>query len=249
MRNSAKEKNMVFGIQPVLESIEGGREIEKIFIQKGIRSSAISEILNRASALKLPVSRIPEQKLRRFTRKNHQGVVCLLSPINYASLDHIVSQTFEMGRNPLILILDRITDVRNFGAIARSAECANVDAIVIPFYESAQINSDAMKTSSGALNYIPVCRTARLKDDILFLKSSGIQIVACTEKTNQILYDLDLTMPTALIMGSEEKGVSESLIRISDHTGKIPLFGKINSLNVSAAAAVAVFEAIRQRNA
>lgn len=241
-------KDIVFGIQSVQETIKAGNEIERIIVQKELEKSLkIKEIIDTCRANEIPYSKAPLERLNKITRKNHQGVIAFISPIRYVKLSNIVQNIFEQGKNPLLLVLDRITDVRNFGAICRTAECAGVDAIVIPQKGSAQINSDAMKTSSGALNFIPVCRETDLLQAIQYLQESGLQIVACTEKAAKTIHQADLTIPTALVMGSEEDGISNEIIRKADMMVKIPLTGQVGSLNVSVATGVVVFEALRQR--
>ncbi|MDP7566864.1 MAG: 23S rRNA (guanosine(2251)-2'-O)-methyltransferase RlmB, partial [Flavobacteriales bacterium] len=190
---------------------------------------------------------VPLEKINRLTRKNHQGVFAFISPIDFHNIEDVVPSLYEQGKNPLILVLDRITDVRNFGAIARTAECAGVDAIIIPEQNAAAINADAIKTSAGALHKITVCRTWNLKLAIQFMKESGIQLVGCTEKTQDMMYKPDYTTPTAIIMGSEEDGVSPEFLKMCDARAKIPMAGKIASLNVSVATGVILYEAIRQR--
>ena len=190
---------------------------------------------------------VPLEKINRLTRKNHQGVFAFISPIDFHNIEDVVPALYEQGKNPLILVLDRITDVRNFGAIARTAECAGVDAIIIPEQNAAAINADAIKTSAGALHKITVCRTWNLKLAIQFMKESGIQLVGCTEKTQDMMYKPDYTPPTAIILGSEEDGVSPEFLKMCDARAKIPLAGEIASLNVSVATGVILYEAIRQR--
>jgi len=192
---------------------------------------------------------VPLEKINKFTRKNHQGVVAFVSPVQYHTLEQIIPAIYEAGRTPLILALDRITDVRNFGAIARSAECMGADAIVIPTRNGAQINADAVKTSAGALNFIPVCRERNLIDAVKLMKDSGLNIVACSEKGNKPLQKTDMVLPAVIIMGNEEDGVSEELLQLSDEVAKIPMTGKIASLNVSAAAGMILYEASCQRRA
>lgn len=243
----ASEKDVIFGIRPVIEAIRSGKEIEKLLIQKDQHSVLIQELTVLAKELKIPISLVPVEKLNSVTRKNHQGVICFVSPIIYASLDHIITQVFQSGKAPLILLLDRITDVRNFGAIARTAECIGVDAIVIPSRGSAQISSDAIKTSAGALNFIPVCREDNLKNTLIYLKDSGLQLVGCTEKADKQLHEFDFTIPVAIIMGSEEDGISPEYLKKCDDAVKIPLQGQIQSLNVSVAAGMVLYEALRQR--
>jgi 23S rRNA (guanosine2251-2'-O)-methyltransferase len=241
-------KDIVFGIQSVQETIKAGHEIERVIVQKELdKSLKIKEIIDECKVKEIPYSKAPLERLNKITRKNHQGVIAFISPIRYVKLSNIVQNIFEQGKNPLLLVLDRITDVRNFGAISRTAECAGVDAIVIPQKGSAQINSDAMKTSSGALNFIPVCREPDLLQAVQYLQESGLQIIACTEKSVKTIHQVDLTVPTALIMGSEEDGISNEILRKSDIMAKIPLTGQVGSLNVSVATGVVVFEALRQR--
>ena len=240
---------IAFGVQSVLETLRSedkfaGKEIEKILIQ---REFGHAEVETLAKEKGVPVQRVPIEKLNRITTKNHQGVIAFISAVNYAQTANVVAATFEKGEVPLILVLDRITDVRNFGAITRTAECAGVHAVVIPAKGAAQINADAMKTSSGALNYLPVCRENDLFAAIEDLKMSGFKIVACTEKAEESLFAIDYTEPTALVMGSEEDGISDAILAICDAKVKIPMFGQVGSLNVSAATAVLLYEVVRQR--
>ena len=242
-------KDFLFGIRPVLEAITAGKDIDKILVQKGLQNELITELLQAAQKYRVPIQRVPVEKLNRVTRKNHQGVICFISPISFSSLDQVITDAFNSGKDPFILVLDRVSDVRNFGAIVRTAECAGVDAVLVPEKGSAAINADAMKTSAGALNHIPVCRTADLKNGINFLKDSGLSIVGMTEKASDSLYDTNMNGPLALLMGSEEDGISPHLLRICDSLAAIPIHGKINSLNVSVSAAVGIFEALRQKGA
>ncbi len=237
-------KDIVFGVQSVLETLRAGKEIDKILIQRELGSIEVTEF---ARLRGIPVQKVPTEKLDRITRKNHQGVIAFVSAINYVKLENVVAGIYEKGEVPLLLILDRITDVRNFGAIARTAECTGVHGIVIPTKGAAQINADAMKTSSGALNFIPVCREDNLADTIKYLKDSGIQVVACTEKVYKSIYELDFNVPTAIVMGSEEDGISEELLKKADELASIPMSGKVGSLNVSVANGVILYEAVRQR--
>jgi len=242
-----KSQEIIYGIHAVKEAIDSGREIDRVLIQKNTNKEGIRELLDVANELNIPVQSVPIEKLNRVTRKNHQGVICFISAIAYASLDHVISHSFSSGKSPLILMLDGVTDVRNFGAIARTAEVAGVDAIVIPFSGAAQINSDAIKTSSGALNHLPVCREKDLLKNLKYLQSNGLQAMACTEKASKPIYDIDFTLPSVIVLGSEEKGISTSILKTVDILGKIPMSGKIVSLNVSVAAGIVMFEAIRQR--
>lgn len=246
--STGEEKDMIFGTRAVIEAIKAGKEIESLLLQKDLQNELIKELKETAAEAGITYVKVPVEKLNRVTRKNHQGVVCFLSPITYASLDNIVNEAFAQGRMPLLIILDRITDVRNFGAIARTAECLGVDAIVIPSRGSARINSDAMKTSAGALNFIPVCREPNLKDTLRYLQESGIQVMACTEKAQSEAWNNNLQGPVALLMGSEEDGISPEYLKLADGQLKIPLQGQIASLNVSVATAMCLYEVVRQRS-
>jgi len=241
---SIPKADMVFGVQSVMETLRSGKEIERLLIQK---DQVFPELQKLAVELQIPLAKVPIEKLNRITRKNHQGVICFVSPIRYVPVHNVLTQVFEEGQTPLFLMLDRVTDVRNFGAIARTAECAGAQALLVPFKGGAQVNSDAMKTSSGALNYLPVSREGSILDTLHYLRDSGLQVVACTEKGEDNLYDIDFTVPTVVIMGSEEDGISEQLLKLSDHKVRIPLLGQVESLNVSAATAVVMYEAVRQR--
>jgi 23S rRNA (guanosine2251-2'-O)-methyltransferase len=241
------KENLIYGLRPVIEAIKSGKEIEKIFIQNGLRGEIYIELFHLLKENDVHSQYVPVEKLNKLTPKNHQGIVAYTSIISYTKVESVIPFIYEQGKTPLILILDRITDVRNFGAITRTAECAGVDAIIVPTRGSAQINSDAVKTSAGALHKIPVCKSDNLKETIDYLKKSGLQIIAATEKTDDYIYKTDFIPPTAIIMGSEEDGVSPEYIRLSDHKVKIPLSGDIESLNVSVACGVILYEAIRQR--
>jgi 23S rRNA (guanosine2251-2'-O)-methyltransferase len=242
------EKDMIFGTRAVMEAIRAGKEIESLLIQKDLQNDLIKELKDTAAEYGVTFVKVPVEKLNRVTRKNHQGVICFLSPITYASLDNILNTAFAEGRMPLLLVLDRVTDVRNFGAIARTAECLGADALVIPSRGSARINSDAMKTSAGALNFIPVCREANLKDTIRYMKDSGLQVIACTEKAEKNLWETSLEGPVALLMGSEEDGISPEYLKMASSEVKIPMQGQIASLNVSVASSLCLYEVARQRS-
>ena len=240
-------KDMVFGLHPVMEVLSSGKDIDKIMVQKGLQSENVMEILDTAKKLRFPVQRVPVEKLNRITRKNHQGVICFISPINFSSIDQVITDVFATGQDPLILILDRVSDVRNFGAIVRTAECAGVHAILVPEKGSAALNADAMKTSAGALNHIPICRSRSLLSGLAFLRNSGMRIIGLTEKTEESLYSKALTGPLGILMGSEDDGITPEFFRVCDELASIPLKGKIDSLNVSVSAGVALYEVIRQR--
>jgi 23S rRNA (guanosine2251-2'-O)-methyltransferase len=243
-----RESNqLVFGIRAVIEAIRAGKEIESLYIQRGLGGELLHELKQLLNEYQIAAQQVPVEKLNRITMKNHQGVIAFISPIIYQKIEDIIPQIFEKGETPLILILDSITDVRNMGAIARTAECCGVHAIVVPAKGSAQINPDAIKTSAGALYKIPVCRHDNFFQTVRFIQESGLQIVACTEKTQDFIYKPDYTGPTAIVMGSEEDGVRNEIIRMADHLAKIPMYGEIESLNVSVATGVILYEAIRQR--
>lgn len=241
------KSDMVFGVHPVLELIRSGKEIEKVFIQAGMRSLEHSEIANHCRSIQVPVQYVPLEKMNRLTRKNHQGVVAIICPIEYQPLERVIPYIYEQGKDPFVLLLDRVTDVRNFGAIARTAYAAGVDAIVIPAKGSALINGDAMKTSAGALSHINICRVDNLKDAIDFLQASGIRVVGFTEKAKQSLWTVDLKGPLCVMMGSEEDGISEGCLKRLDQHLRIPMPGDIDSLNVSVATGIVCFEVVRQR--
>ncbi|WP_223827738.1 23S rRNA (guanosine(2251)-2'-O)-methyltransferase RlmB [Hymenobacter armeniacus] len=245
----ASSIDMLFGLRPILEALSAGRTLEKIFLLRGTKNSLVTDISTAAREAGIQVQMVPVEKLDNLTRKNHQGAVAFVSPIDYAPLDNIVSGLFEEGKVPFLLLLDRITDVRNFGAIARTAECLGVHALVVPSRGAAQINGDALKTSAGALNILPVCREVSLHETIRFLQQSGITVVACTEKADEAVgaAQVDFSGPVAVLMGSEEDGISPDLLSLADVKLKVPMTGQIQSLNVGVAAGIMLFEVARQR--
>lgn len=242
-----EEESLIFGLRPVIEAIHAGKQIEKLYIQTGLKGDLNAEMMNLLREQQIAFQFVPLEKLNQITKKNHQGVVGYISIIPYQKIKDVLPPLILSNKNPLLLILDRITDVRNFGAIVRTAECAGVNAIIIPDSGSARINADAIKTSAGALHKIPVCRENNLKQTIDYLKESGLQIVSCTEKASDYYYQVDFTEPAAIIVGSEENGISNELIQKSDVKVKIPMMGKISSLNVSVATGIVLFEAVSQR--
>jgi 23S rRNA (guanosine2251-2'-O)-methyltransferase len=246
-KKMAKE-NIIFGIWPVIEAIKAGKEIDRIMLQSTLGShETIRELKKIARETDVPIQYVPLEKLNKVTQKNHQGVVAFVSEITYQPLQNILPSIYEKGEDPFILVLDRITDVRNFGAIARAAECAGVHAIVIPVKGSARINMDAVKTSAGALYNIPVCREENLKTALDLIKTSGIEIISCTEKGTASYFNTDYKKPLAIILGSEEDGISKEYISMSDKTIHIPMAGSTASLNVSVAAGIILFEVLKQR--
>ena len=260
--------NLIFGIRPVIEAIESGRQIEKIYIKKGAEGVLLSELREIARAQHIHVQEVPVEKLDRLAQKsggrghneghgsersdrrgqtpNHQGVVAQIPAIVYAGVEEILEAIPE-DKPGLIVVFDGVTDVRNFGAIARTAECAGAQGLIVPIKNAAPVNADALKASAGALNIIPVARVGSIRNTLKLLQSAGFQIVAATEKSSKTLYDADLTRPTAIVMGSEEDGISKEVLKLCDEQLAIPMSGKIGSLNVSAAAAVMLYEVVRQR--
>ena len=243
-----KKQECIFGIRAIIEAIEANKTIDKLFIQKGLHNELFAKLWKLVRLKRVNYKHVPIEKINRITKKNHQGVIAFISPIDFHKIEDIIPTIYEKGKNPLILVLDRVTDIRNFGAIARTAECANVDFILIPEQNTAAINADAVKTSAGALHRIRVCRTWNMKLALQFMKNSGIQIIACTEKTQNNIYTTNYSHPTAIILGSEENGISAEILKISDVKTKIPMMGNIGSLNVSVASGIILYECIRQRN-
>ena len=238
---------MIFGVRAVIEAIQAGKEIDKILVKKDIQSDLSKELFAVLKGTLIPVQRVPVERINRVTRKNHQGVIAFISSVTYQKTEDLVPFLFEQGKNPLFVMLDGITDVRNFGAIARTCECAAVDAVIIPARNSVSVNADAMKTSAGALHTLPVCREHSLKETLQFLKNSGFHIVAATEKGDYDYTKADYTGPMCIIMGAEDKGVSYDNLALCDEWVKIPMLGTIESLNVSVAAGILIYEAVKQR--
>ena len=243
-----KKNNFICGVHPVLEALHADKEIEKVVVTSSLKGQYSGELRSLCEDKQVPLQYVPNEWFNKISRVNHQGIIAYLSVIEYHPIEQILPMIYDSGENPFLLILDRITDVRNFGSIARTAECAGVHAIIIPSRGHALINSDAVKTSAGALNSIPVCREDNLKDTIDFLKNSGLLMVAATEKAKSNYTDIEISGPVALIMGSEEDGVSPAYLKMCDETIRIPLYGDITSLNVSVATGVVLYEIIRQRN-
>ena len=240
------DNNLIFGIRPVVEAIEAGREIEKLYIRKGAEGQLMTELRDLCLRHRVHVQEVPVEKLNRLVRGNHQGVVAQIAAIAYVQLDNILERVPD-DETPLVVVFDGVTDVRNFGAIARSAECAGAHGLIAPLKNSAPVNAEAIRASAGALTTIPVCRVGSIRNTIKTLQAEGFQVVAATEKSRKLLYDADLRRPTALVMGAEETGISKEVLKLCDERLAIPLIGRIESLNVSAAAAVMLFEVVRQR--
>lgn len=245
--DSRPSSTVIYGLRPVMEAIEGGVRIDRVMLQNGLTGALATQLKSLVHDKGIPFQFVPEEKLNRMARGNHQGVAALISPIPFHDAMELIPSLMESKCNPLVLLLDHITDVRNFGAIVRTAECAGVDAVIVPDHGSAQISNDAVKTSSGALLRVPVCRESNLKTVLNLAHQTGMQVVAATEKGASDYLDVDFTQPTLLIMGAEEKGISPELLKMSDIRAKLPIMGQVQSLNVSVAAAVFVYEALRQR--
>lgn len=246
-RYDEDDEDIIFGVRAVIEAVKADRPINKILIQRGMQKELFYELKDALADKKYNLQFVPIHKLNRMTRKNHQGVIAQVSPIRYQEVEPILNQLYEKGEVPLFLILDRITDVRNFGAIARTGECTGVHAIIIPDKDSVSVTADAVKTSAGALNKIPVCKVNDLNSTIHYLRESGVQIACSTEKTDQLVYNADFTVPLAIVMGSEENGVSMKILAEADMKAKIPMSGTIGSLNVAVSAGIMLYEASRQR--
>jgi 23S rRNA (guanosine2251-2'-O)-methyltransferase len=245
-RERKDSDEFIFGIRSVIEAIKAEREINKVMILKGINKDLFLELKDALAGKNYYIQYVPQEKLDKVTQNNHQGVIAYVSPISYHNIEKLVEDKLEKGEKPCILFLDRITDVRNFGAIARTAECEGVDAIVIPSRGSVQVTSDAIKTSAGALNRIPVCKSDNIKDSLFYLQQCGLRIVACTEKTNVPLYEVNLRGSVAIVMGSEEDGITSDILNMADIKAKIPMKGEISSLNVGVATGMVLYEKIRQ---
>lgn len=243
-----KEKDYIFGLHPVIEAIRAGKQIDRLLIKQGLQGALYHELMNEVKIHEIPFQFVPSERIELVTRKNHQGVLAWLALIEYQQISNLLPLIFEKGNDPLVIVLDGVSDVRNLGAAVRSAECIGADAIIIPEKGSARINADAIKASAGALHTLPVCRERSLKKSIEYLKNSGLKIVAADEKSGTDIYKTDLKGPVAIIVGSEDRGISNELIALSDATIKIPMSGTISSLNVSVATGILLYEITRQRN-
>jgi 23S rRNA (guanosine2251-2'-O)-methyltransferase len=241
-----KENEMIFGTHAVIEAVQAGKEIDKILVKRG---ELLRELLEAVKGRDITIQRVPQERLDRLTRKNHQGIIAFIPAVAYQRLEDIVPWVYEQGKNPFIVLLDGVTDVRNFGAIARTCECAGVDAIVIPSRGSVTVNADAVRTSAGALHTLPVCREKSIAQSIRFLQASGVKVIAASEKAADNYTSAACDVPVAIVMGAEDEGVSAGNLRICDRIVKIPQFGTIGSLNVSVASSILIYEVVRQRMA
>ncbi|PVW13347.1 23S rRNA (guanosine(2251)-2'-O)-methyltransferase RlmB [Marixanthomonas spongiae] len=242
------KKDNIFGIYPVLEAIKSDTEIDKVYLIKDSGNDKLASIEKKLQNKHVTVNHVPVEKLNRLTNGNHQGVVAVTSPISFVGLEELIESAIASKKTPLFLVLDQISDVRNFGAIIRTAECTGVDGIIIQKKGGAPITGDTVKTSAGAIFKMPICKVDHIKDAIYYLQGSGIKTVAATEKTEKDLYSVSFTEPMALIMGSEGKGISHSVLKLVDEQAALPLLGEINSLNVSVACGAFLYELVRQRN-
>jgi len=242
-----EKETQIFGIRTIIEAINAGKTIDKVFLQKGLRGELFSELEMLLRKASVNSSYVPIEKLNRLTNKNHQGAIAKISPIEFYDLDDLVLNVIESGKTPLFLLLDQISDVRNFGAIIRTAECTGVDGIIIQKKGGAPVNGDTIKTSAGAVFKMPICKVDHIKDAMFHLQASGIKVIAATEKTDNTVYDISFKEPCAIIMGSEDRGVNPSVLKLADDKAKLPMYGEIASLNVSVACGAFLYEAVRQR--
>ncbi len=242
-----KEKEMIFGIRAVIEAIDAGKVLDKILLRRDMSSTLAKELLKRLMGTTTPVQKVPVEKLNQFTDKNHQGVIAFLSPIDFHRVEDIVPALYEEGKVPFLVVLDGITDMRNFGAIARTCVCAGADALIIPAKGGVSINGDAIKTSAGALHHLPVCKVENMQNTLDFLRESGLSLVAATEHATKNYTAADLTQPLAIVMGSEDLGIFPENLKRCNEQVRIPMTSTIESLNVSVAAGVMLYEVVRQR--
>ena len=240
-------KDFIYGLHAVIEAIDAGKSIDCIYVKKDLGGDLARELLDKARAATVPVKHVPLERINRFTRKNHQGVVALLAAVTYYKVEQILPLLWEEGDNPFFVVLDGVTDVRYFGAIARTADCAGVSAVVIPERDSVSVNADAIKTSAGALNYVPVCRERNLVNAIKYLRDSGCRIVGTSDHNAVSHTAATYTGPVAIVLGAEDTGISPAVLALCDDRVKIPEFGNINSLNVSVAGGIMMYEVVRQR--
>lgn len=243
-----EKTQQIFGIRAIIEAIQSGTVIDKVFIQKDIQGDLMKELMKVMKQKSINFSYVPIEKLNRLTSNNHQGAVAVISPIAFHDLETLIEKILEKKENPIFLILDQLSDARNFGAIIRTAECTGVDGIIIQKQGSAPVNGDTVKTSAGAVFNVPICKVEHIKDAIFHLQGSGIKTVAATEKTTKNIYDISLNQAVAIIMGSEDRGINPSVLKIVDEKAKLPMFGTIGSLNVSVACGAFLYEAVRQRS-
>jgi 23S rRNA (guanosine2251-2'-O)-methyltransferase len=242
-----EKEQLIFGIRAIIEAIQSGVAVDKVFIQKEASGDLMKDLMNVMKRASVNFSYVPIEKLNRLTINNHQGAVASIAPISFIDIEQLVSRTLEENENPLFLILDQISDARNFGAIIRTAACTGVHGIIVQKAGSAPVNGDTVKTSAGAIFKVPICKVEHIKDAVFYLQGSGIKVIAATEKTDQNIYNLALNEGIAIIMGSEDRGVNPSVLKIVDEKAKLPMQGSIGSLNVSVACGAFLYETVRQR--
>ena len=242
-----QDQTQIFGIRAIIEAINAGETIDKVFLQKGLKGELFTELESLLRKNDVNCSYVPIEKLNRLTRSNHQGAVAQISPIEFHDMEQLVLKVMESGKTPLFLLLDQISDVRNFGAIIRTAECTGVSGIIIQKKGGAPVNGDTIKTSAGAVFKVPICKVDHIKDAVFYMQASDIKVIAATEKTENTLYDVSFKEPCAIIMGSEDRGINPSILKVVDDKAKLPLLGDIESLNVSVACGAFLYEAVRQR--
>jgi 23S rRNA (guanosine2251-2'-O)-methyltransferase len=242
------KQTQIFGIRAIIEAIKAGKDIDKIFLQNGLKGSLSGELELLMKARQISYVYVPAEKLNRITKMNHQGAIATIAPISFVNFEELVTKLVESKKAPLFLLLDHITDTRNFGAIIRTAACTGVDAIIIPNKGGAPVNAETVKTSAGGIFNVPICKTTHIKDAIYFLQASGVKVIAATEKASKSVYEISLKQPLAIAMGAEDKGISDSVLKITDELAMLPIKGKIESLNVSVACGVFLYEVLRQRD-
>lgn len=242
-----EDQTQIFGLRAIIEAVTSGKTIDKVFLQKGLHGDLFNQLESLLHTEGINTSYVPIEKLNRLTKKNHQGAVAQISPVEFHDMENLVLQVMESGETPLFLLLDQLSDVRNFGAIIRTAECTGVHGIIIQKKGGAPVNGDTIKTSAGAVFKVPICKVDHIKDAVFYMQGSGIRVVAATEKTNHTIYDVSFKEPTAIVMGSEGRGINPSILKVVDDKAKLPLLGDIESLNVSVACGAFLYEAVRQR--
>ena len=244
---SIDKDKLIYGRHPIVDAIQNGMSVDKVILAQSVKGDFEGEIRKLCKQNDISLQVAPKERLNKITRKNHQGVVGFLSYIQYQRIEDVFPTIYDKGETPLVVILDGVTDVRNLGAIARSAEASGAHALIIPNKKTAQVNAEAIKTSAGALSSLPVCRTASLNNALEYLTMNGVQIIAADLSGKGYLHELDLTLPTAIVMGAEGEGIRPHILRQTNHRFRIPMLGKTDSFNVSVAAGIILYESMRQR--
>lgn len=242
-----ENNTQIFGLRAIIEALNAGEHIDKVFLQKGLKGDLFKELETVIRVKRINSSYVPVEKLNRLTKNNHQGAVAQISPIKFYEIEELFELVSTKTKTPLFLLLDQLSDVRNFGAIIRTAECTGVNGIIIQSKGAAPVNGDTIKTSAGAVFKIPICKVDHIKDAVFFLQASDIKVIAATEKTENTIFDVSFKEPCAIIMGSEDRGINPSVLKLANEKAKLPLLGEIGSLNVSVACGAFLYEAVRQR--